>query len=162
MQEVKDARGLHILVIEETGTRHRGARKPSGRIDIMVLDGFVEHVYLGIECKRVHSRRASLAKKYVDQGLMRFVTGRYSAGLPYGVLLGFVIDGKCDACAELIREAVIAGEAVNLTRGWQPAGEFALIPNLFSTAHKQATSGPILMLHLFLSYQPPTRKTSCN
>ena len=56
-----------------------------------------------MECKRVTSRNSGLAKKYVDEGIMRFVTGKYSPSHDWAAMLGFVIDSNSNGCINLIR-----------------------------------------------------------
>ena len=57
-----------------------------------------QRVFFTVECKRLHVTTASgfrhLADKYVDEGLQRFVDGKYSAGLPCGGMLGYVMDNR--------------------------------------------------------------------
>jgi hypothetical protein len=57
-----------------------------------------QRVFFTVECKRLHVRTASgfrhLADEYVREGLQRFVDGKYSAGLPCGGMLGYVMDNR--------------------------------------------------------------------
>jgi hypothetical protein len=77
-----------------------------GRIDIRFIHGFDESVYFAFECKRLNvasrSGCASLARKYVVEGMWRFVTSKYAAGLTQGGMIGFVMDGNVnDALAKV-------------------------------------------------------------
>jgi hypothetical protein len=55
-------------------------------------------IYFTLECKRLRVRTKSgfrhLADKYTDEGIQRFVDGRYSVGLPCGGMVGYVIDNE--------------------------------------------------------------------
>ena len=65
-----------------------------GRIDIILqfLHQFGdEDAYLGVECKRVSPSVASLNRRYVTQGVARFVTGQYASGHHWGMMLGYVL-----------------------------------------------------------------------
>ena len=57
-----------------------------------------QRIFFTVECKRLHVRTASgfrhLADKYVEEGLQRFVDGKYSVGLPCGGMLGYVMDNR--------------------------------------------------------------------
>lgn len=57
-----------------------------------------QKVFFTIECKRLHVTTKSgfrhLTDKYVEKGLQRFVDGKYSAGLPCGGMLGYVMDNR--------------------------------------------------------------------
>jgi len=65
-----------------------------GRIDIILR--FVhqfgdEDAYLGVECKRVAHGDSTLNRRYVTDGVSRFVTGQYAAGHHWGMMLGYVL-----------------------------------------------------------------------
>lgn len=67
------------------------ASAPSN-IDFALTIGDDEDVYLACECKRLNVPYKTgvhgLVGEYVDEGLMRFVTGQYSRGLPLAMMLG--------------------------------------------------------------------------
>lgn len=65
-----------------------------GRIDIILrfLHQFGdEDAYLGVECKRVAHGDTALNRRYVTQGVNRFVTGQYATGHHMGMMLGYVL-----------------------------------------------------------------------
>ena len=68
------------------GEDSNGNVSVSGKIDFVLTIGDDEDVYLACECKRLNipynTRTRGLANEYVNEGLMRFVTGQYSNGLP--------------------------------------------------------------------------------
>lgn len=55
-------------------------------------------IFFTLECKRLRVTTPSgfrdLVDKYVDDGVMRFVNGRYSPGLPCGGMIGYVMDNE--------------------------------------------------------------------
>jgi len=139
---------------EESGTRSLGAPKPDGRIDIKIICSFVEHEYLGIECKRVSGRDSNLARKYITEGIMRFVTGKYGSGHDTGAMLGIVVDGALKrAVCRLRRQIERHRVLICLIEDWAPETRFGCSARLYSTRHLQRGSGPgatILILHLLL------------
>jgi hypothetical protein len=68
--------------------------------------------YFAIEAKRLHlsfnSGWKSLVSEYVTghQGMMCFITSRYSKGLRSGAMLGYVFDGDIDRAVKLVSMAV--------------------------------------------------------
>jgi hypothetical protein len=152
MVEEKKARGLGIRIQEEVGTRSPTSSVPDGRIDIMIIHNFVEDEYFGIECKRIRGRRMTLAKKYVEEGVMRFVQGKYSPGHQWGALVGFAIDDDCLGAAAQVETQINSKQGdTALLRAWQPE-HGSRIPHLYSSVHKQnATTSKIQIFHLFLS-----------
>lgn len=69
-------------------------------------------IFFTIECKRLRVKGTSglshRADKYVDEGLQRFVDGRYSAGLPCGGMVGYVMDGDVAEGFATVRAAIEA------------------------------------------------------
>ena len=67
--------------------------------------------YLAYECKRLNERRddgrRSLARKYVMDGLSRFVAGKYSENLPVGCMLGYVLDGDVEYASLSVRAKIV-------------------------------------------------------
>lgn len=59
-----------------------------------------QSIFFTVECKRLHVRTASgfkhLVDEYVKEGLQRFVSGKYSSGLPCGGMVGYVMDNRID------------------------------------------------------------------
>lgn len=83
-----------------------------GRIDIRFSHGHCEEVYFAVECKRLNvvsrTRVSSLAGDYVEDGMMRFITGQYAEGLDKGGMLAYVMDGQIGPAVESIRRAIEA------------------------------------------------------
>ena len=78
-----------------------------GRVDIRILlksDFEKEDAYYIIECKRIDGS-SDLNKKYVKEGVARFVTEKYSSYYGRNIMLGFVVK-KIDVSsnAKLIEE----------------------------------------------------------
>lgn len=75
-----------------------------------------QRTFLTVECKRLHVTTASgfrhMADKYVEEGLQRFVDGKYSAGLPCGGMLGYVMDKRLPEAFEKIAYEIGARAAV--------------------------------------------------
>ena len=155
LAEKKRRRIRNLRFEEEVGTRFSlNAPKVEGRIDIKVIYSFDEEEYFGIECKRVSSCKADgLAKKYVEKGVTRFVTGKYSPGHNWAAMVGFVIDGKVSAAVDLVVESMtLRQKEIRLKENWVVEERFGLIEHLYSTRHEQARhNGRITILHLFLN-----------
>lgn len=90
-------RSIHLFridwdpnVLDETATNR-------GRIDIRITHGYVAKEYFSFECKRLNEtdkkgKWSSLAGKYIDEGVMRYISGQYSGG-EHGGMIGYVMDG---------------------------------------------------------------------
>lgn len=76
-------------------------------------------IFFTVECKRLRVTTKSgfkhLTAEYVDQGVMRFVNGQYSAGLPCGGMVGYVMDNDTrTALASVINEMKAKAAAIQL------------------------------------------------
>jgi hypothetical protein len=67
-------------------------------------------VFFTVECKRLRVRTragiSQLADKYVEEGVQRFVDGRYSSGLPCGGMVGYVMDNKMSEAFAAVQTAI--------------------------------------------------------
>lgn len=140
---------------EEIGTRRSlDAPRVEGRIDIKVIYSFDEGEYFGIECKRLSGIKAGkLAGKYVTEGVVRFVTGKYSPGHAWGAMVGFVIDGSAVRAVEFVVKALISRRKLIRMRGnWTEEKRFGGRRHLYRSVHGQSSrKSDITILHLFLS-----------
>lgn len=81
-----------------------------GKIDICLLGCPDEDVYFAFECKRLRypTRKGlrSNASEYVEKGMMRFVEGKYSSGLPFAGMIGYVMDGRSAKAIDTIHQSI--------------------------------------------------------
>lgn len=72
-----------------------------------------QKVFFTVECKRLRVKTKSgishLADKYVEDGIQRFVDGRYSAELPCGGMVGYVMDNKVSEAFDAVQAAIKSG-----------------------------------------------------
>ena len=95
----KTKRNLPFNVEPQSDELDPETGKRIGQVDLRFVPfGQSEYVHFAIECKRLNvpfaSGKKSLAGEYVNQGMMRFASGKYGAGLRTGGMLGYVMDGK--------------------------------------------------------------------
>ena len=129
---------------------------PIGLIDIKVSYTWNDETYLTIECKRITSEENSLALKYVRNGINRFTSGKYSPGHAFGIVVGYVICGNPDGCAERVRKT-LGKEPKRETGydskfGWQIDEELVDGQKHYRSRHKQAVkNNKIELVHAFVS-----------
>lgn len=133
---------------------------PTGRIDVYVIYSLDGTGYFAMECKKVNGRHETPAKKYIEEGVCRFSSGKYSLRHPYGAMIGYVTDGTAEAAASFLGQWIGAFDKkvtkIKTAWGWQPEKRFGHVPNLYSTKHGQTgTRNTILLLHLFLAFSSP-------
>ena len=71
--------------------------------DILPRD---QRCYLAVEAKRLRGKGDSLASDYVQEGVLRFVTGKYSRGHDYAVMLGYVVLAPIDRAVTSVKTAM--------------------------------------------------------
>ena len=100
LKQAKDFRKLPVRIEREPAEDDPKTGEELGRIDLKFLPAVSarEEVYFAFECKRLNATmngtRRTLATEYVTEGMMRFVTGRYSSSVRSGGMIGYVLDGK--------------------------------------------------------------------
>ena len=84
------------------------------RIDLAAIIDREGHTYVAYECKKLNvhgadGARRSRAGAYVgDDGMMCFVTEKYAKGLPFGGMLGYVMDGDLDFAYTSIKAMIMS------------------------------------------------------
>jgi hypothetical protein len=140
---------------EPFGTHPGGAKFSKGKIDIAVLLDQEREQYLAYECKRlnvVHGTRASQATRYVNDGMMRFMTEQYAEGLPVGCMLGYVMDGDLGFALNQIDAAITAQKGpLGLISG-PASGQPVTGIERFSTGHQRASKSNIELRHVLLPF----------
>ncbi len=111
---------------------------PLGYIDVAILFSVEDdEVCLALECKRLNVNGASLAGKYVNEGMMRFVAGQYVPTVPIGGMIGYVMDGRVEKASQSVIEQI------RLKLAHLCCTETSILflsePDHFSTSHVRAT-----------------------
>ena len=113
--------------------------------------------YIAYECKRLNrvntegKRAGSLAGPYVEEGVVRYVTAKYSEKLPYGCMLGYVMDGDIEFAVKQLktalteRKVLIQLETKKILISQNPFPEFETIHN------RASINKPITVRHRLLS-----------
>jgi len=125
----------HELLVEDAN----GNVSLSSSIDFVLTVGDDEEVYLAYECKRLNvpyaARVRNLCVPYVKEGLMRFVTGQYSNGLPMAAMIGYVMNGDNRRARRGLRKVMKVSAA---TLGLTAEQDHTLVPGAltrFSSTH---------------------------
>jgi hypothetical protein len=88
-----------------------------GRNDLRIypLNHCGQTIFFVVECKRLRVTSDSgfkhLADEYVEEGMQRFVDGKYASKLPCGGMLGYVMDNRLDDAFAKVQEAIEARRA---------------------------------------------------
>lgn len=101
----------YVLLVKDAN----GNVSLTSSIDFVLTVGDDEDAYLAYECKRLNvpyrTGVRNLCGAYVEDGLMRFVTGQYSNGLPMAMMIGYVMNGNNGKARQGLRRAMKARTA---------------------------------------------------
>jgi hypothetical protein len=90
-------------------------------------------VFFTVECKRLRvstgARISQLAGKYVEEGVQRFVDGRYSSGLPCGGMVGYVMDNEMSKAFAAVQTAIKSRRKNVRLRARSLRAPSAVLPN---------------------------------
>lgn len=120
-----------------------------------------QSIFFVVECKRLHVRTGSgfkhLADEYVKEGLQKFVDGQYSAGLPYGGMLGYVLDNRIEEAFTNVQKE-IRGRHLDLKMKTQnlyvPSSVLTACQHSADSIHLR-TDGEITIHHLLVAALTP-------
>lgn len=154
MKKQKSVYGMSDYRFEiEAPENYVGNGKHIGRVDIRILlknDFEKEDAYYVIECKRIDGT-SDLNKKYVKEGVARFVTQKYSSYYGRNIMLGFVVK-KVDLSAN----AKLIEKIQNTDLDKHMHGNFEFIEsNGVAESYKciyRIQSGEVELRHIFLDY----------
>lgn len=125
----------YVLLVEDAN----GNVSVSSNIDFVLTVGDDEDVYLAYECKRLNvpyaARVRNLCAPYVEEGLMRFVTGQYSNGLPMATMIGYVMNGDNGRARSGLRKVMKARAATLGLTAEQDRPTLPGMPARFSSTH---------------------------
>lgn len=150
----KDSYGMSDYRFElEVPENYVGNGQHIGRVDIRILlksDFEKEDAYYIIECKRIDGT-SNLNKKYVKEGVARFITEKYSSYYGRNIMLGFVVK-KIDISAN----AQLIEESQNADLDQYMHGNFQLVKSdKLTESYKcmyQIQSGELELRHIFSDY----------
>ena len=140
---------------EPFGYTVEGWAYSKGEIDMALLLDRERERYLAYECKRlnvtVSGKWQSNATLYVEEGVARFVSEKYAAGLPVGCMLGYVMDGNVSKARTKV-QASITSHVDEIRLAWGPMCDQPLgTAGRFSSGHYRVSTGaPIEIRHTLL------------
>ena len=142
----------YTLLAEDTD----GNVSAPSNIDFALTIGDDEDVYLACECKRLNvpykTGVRGLVGEYVDEGLMRFVTGQYSRGLPLAMMLGYVMNTKTDLARRGVRRIMALRSTTIGLQSQRDAPIVAGRSMRFHTMHACVSGHVIEVAHTLLAW----------
>jgi hypothetical protein len=126
-----------------------------GFIDFVVIFDLNQENYIAYECKRLNvlfpSGFQTLADKYVDEGVMRYVSAQYAQELPFGVMIGYVFDSNAPNAFTAVKSQIQNKASRLQCMSKSPVNNLPPVSFIirFTTGHSRP-SGKIEVQHLLL------------
>ena len=130
-----------------------------GFIDFVIYFDRMQENYIAYECKRLNvhfdSGFESLAGKYVDEGLMRYVKAQYAQEMPFGAMIGYVLDSNVPAALVAVKSQILKKKDKLLCFDSPPTSDLPTVSLTarFSSNHIRK-HGAIEVQHLLLPLKP--------
>lgn len=130
-----------------------------GFIDFVIYFDLMQENYIAYECKRLNvqfnSGFESLADKYVDEGLMRYVKAQYAQEMPFGAMIGYVLDSNVPAALSVVKSQILKKKDKLLSFDTPTTSDLPMVTftSRFSSSHIRK-HGVIEVQHLLLPLKP--------
>jgi len=108
--------------------------------------------YLAVEAKKLRGRGDSLAGKYVNEGVLDFVTGKYSRSHDHGIMVGYVVVAPVEKAVANVGKAMKRWKYRTAEQNsFLPDTSFCSHPHTHRSVHLQSgTNCSVTLVHLFL------------
>ncbi|MFZ0450419.1 MAG: hypothetical protein WAL98_14375 [Desulfatiglandaceae bacterium] len=146
---------LDIRLQPEIVATDSDENRASGQVDFLVSCGLGAEIYFAIEAKRLRVRSTSGKMDagnddYVNDGMMRFVTGQYAPFMNTGAMLGYVYDGDINKARSGVA-SYIAREATTLSLIGAFVRSSILSQKLIDETQHALKNRSLTIYHLFLA-----------
>lgn len=123
-------------------------------IDFVFRRGFEEEAYFAFECKLLDHSDRRLVREYVEEGMKRYITGKYSSKMSFGGMVGFMFSNSTKLTVDAINTEISDGGELTiadcLAKG---TVKFNGFQDMYTSNHMRSTTGtPFLIYHLFFVF----------
>jgi hypothetical protein len=133
------------------------ANRAAGKIDLLISCGLGAEVYFAIEAKRlrVRSSQGNLVagnNKYVNDGMMRFVAGKYAPFMKTGAMLGYVYDGETGKARSGVGKYIQSKAKELKLMSPMELARSPILPNQsIDETHHDLSARTFIIYHIFLA-----------
>jgi len=115
-------------------------------------DDYRPNSYLAVEAKRLRGMVATLAGPYVEEGVMDFISGKYSRGHNYGIMLGYVLSKPINKAISAVKDALQKRKGMTNETSSFEMDMLINYPLIYTSAHAQKNDErtKIIIFHAFV------------
>lgn len=157
LRKNKNSKKLPLTIWPESSETDPISGKEIGRIDLRFISGHREEVYFAFECKRLRYPNTSgniipNTGEYVGKdGMMCFVTGKYSKRLTSGGMIGYVLDGELLKAQQAVKKFIEKKASKLCLIAGTTLMPYPKAPNVASETKHNISNRNFTLYHLFLS-----------
>lgn len=121
-------------------------------IDFVFRRGYQESSYLAFECKIVDDEKDRSIQEYIDQGLMRFLSGKYARNETVGGMIAYLINSEITSCVLKINEQIKQNmdDSNCLVKSSVAPG----FDGIYQSNHKKPPLSVLFLIyHVFMTFQ---------
>jgi hypothetical protein len=119
-------------------------------IDFCFRDRYTRESFFGFECKILDEGDNRLYREYIENGLGRYLQGKYSSGSSAGSLIGYIRSGDVTAIISEVGKRVELEDAIGKMSQAPPILGFQ--EHYVSTHTRQRGISPFSVHHLFFCF----------
>jgi len=110
--------------------------------------------YLAVEAKKLRGRYSSLANKYVDEGVLRFVNEKYGQGHDHGIMMGYIVVAPLSNALSSVKTAMDKRKVkTRECSKFSPNGSLCTHPFTHHSRHFQdKATVPMTLIHVFFDF----------
>ena len=145
----KGPRSLKPIHEKSHGKRKKGRGK-TPTIDFCFRHKWDRNSYFGAECKLLEENNSELYKLYVDEGVNRYLSGKYGEKCSAGSMIGYIIIGNT---AEIINEVKIKVDELSNISNIKKSDSINGFTDHYKSVHgRKVGNTPFHIHHLFFSF----------
>ncbi|MBN1690944.1 MAG: hypothetical protein JW901_07975 [Dehalococcoidia bacterium] len=138
----------HSQKEDESGKTSSRGNPPT--IDFCFRAGWDRLVYFGAECKLIEATNKTLCNEYVENGVCRYIEGKYGAKFPEGAMIGFVRQTPCADVAVELQTRIVA---LDNASGFDRTNLLAPFEDHYVSKHNRAKGiSPFTIHHLLFLF----------
>ena len=145
----KGPRSLKPIHEKSHGKRKKGRGK-TPTIDFCFRHKWDPNSYFGAECKLLEENNSKRYNLYVDEGVNRYISGKYGEKCSAGSMIGYIIIGNT---AEIINEVKIKVDELSNISNIKKSDSINGFTDHYKSVHgRKVGNTPFHIHHLFFSF----------
>lgn len=137
-------------VHEKSHGKRKKGRGKTPTIDFCFRHKWDRNSYFGAECKLLEENNSELYKLYVDEGVNRYLSGKYGEKCSVGSMIGYIIIGNT---AEIINKVKIRVDKLSNISNIKKFDSINGFTDHYKSVHgRKVGNSPFHIHHLFFSF----------